>query len=258
MVRLLFDWSAGEYELTAAELAPVAEHVLTLAAPAPGDRVLDVACGTGNAALLAAGAGAEVTGLDSAARLVEVARSRAAEAGVSATFVVGDAQDLPFADASFDLALSVFGVIFAPQPGRALAELARVLRPGGRAFVTAWVPAGPIDAMVGAFVRALPGPPRQRFPWHERDAVAELAGQHGAAVTAHDGELTITAESPEAYLERGRRHPMSVAMGPALEQAGTAAQAHAEALAALRAGNEDPGGFRVRSPYRVLELRLPG
>src|SRR3954451_6604160 len=99
----MVDWSVGEYERTAAELEPAARHVVALAAPAPGERVLDLACGTGNAALLAAPAGARVTGLDAASRLVEVARARAAAAGADAEFVVGDALDLPFDDGSFDV-----------------------------------------------------------------------------------------------------------------------------------------------------------
>jgi len=248
------DWGAGEYERTATELLPVAEHVVSLARPQGGERVLDVACGTGNAALLAARAGASVVGLDGAGRLIEVARSRVA----GATFLVGDAHALPFTDGEFDVALSVFGVIFAEDPERAMGELMRVLRPGGRALVSAWVPVGPIDAMVGAYARAMAqatGRSMPRFAWHDPDAASPLAARHGADLRIHDGELTIVAESPEAYLADGEEHhPMSLAGRPALEQAGLYAQARAEALAALREGNEDPAGFRVTSPYRVLEF----
>src|SRR5205814_9555756 len=112
------DWGAGRYERTAQELLPVAEQVVALARLRGGERVLDVACGTGNAALLAAEAGADVVGLDRAERLVAVARARVP----GATFVVGDAQALPFADDEFDVAVSVFGVIFAEDPDRAVGE----------------------------------------------------------------------------------------------------------------------------------------
>jgi SAM-dependent methyltransferase len=257
----MVDWSAGEYEKTAAELEPAARRVVELAAIAPGERVLDVACGTGNAAFLAAAAGARVTGLDSAARLVDVARARAAAEGADAEFVVGDALDLPFADGAFDAVVSVFGVVFVPDPERAIAEILRVLAPGGRALLSAWVPDGPIDAMVGVLGRGLVAagsPSRPRFAWHDPDAVRALAAQHGAAVDAEDGRLTIVGESPEAYFAIGEQHhPMSLAGRPLLERAGTYAALREEAIGALRAGNEDPAAFRVTSPYRVIRLAAP-
>lgn len=255
----MVDWSAGEYERTASELEPAARHVVERAAIAPGERVLDVACGTGNAALLAAAAGARVTGLDSAARLIDVARARAAADGADAEFAVGDALALPFADGAFDAVVSVFGVIFVPDPARAIAEILRVLAPGGRAVLSAWVPEGAIDAMLGVFGRGLVaagGPSRPRFPWHEPDAVRELAAPLGATVDAEDGRLTIVAESPEAYFAIGETyHPMSLAGRPLLDRAGSYAALREEAIGALRAGNEDPAGFRVTSPYRVIRLR---
>lgn len=256
------DWSLGRYEKTAAELEPVAEHVVALAALQPGERVLDVATGTGNAALAAARAGAVVTGLDSASRLVEVARERAAGEGVQASFVIGDVSSLPFEDESFDVALSVFGVIFAPDAGRALGEMIRVLRAGGRALLSVWVPAGPIDAMVGTFGRAMAavtGSSPNRFPWHDSEAIGELAARHGASLCIHEGVLTIEAESPEAYLAANEQlHPMSVASRPVLERAGMYAGVREQALAALHHGNEDPEAFRVSSPYRVIEVRRQG
>ena len=101
----------------------------------PGERVLDVGCGTGNAALLAAERGAGVVGVDPAGSLLELAAADAAGRGLEATFLVGDAGDLPVADESIDLVVSVFGVIFAPDAGAAAAELARVsARPGGSSF----------------------------------------------------------------------------------------------------------------------------
>src|SRR4051794_12208561 len=99
----MIDWSVGEYESTAAELAPAAEHVVRLAAPQPEERVVDVGCGTGNASLAVARAGARVTGVDPAARLLEVARSSAAAEGLDAEFVAGDAQALPFEAGAFDV-----------------------------------------------------------------------------------------------------------------------------------------------------------
>jgi SAM-dependent methyltransferase len=258
----MVDWGAGEYEHTAAELEPVAQHVVSLARLQPGQTVLDLATGTGNAALLAAQAGALVTGLDAAPRLIDVARSRAAREGVRASFVVGDLGALPFEDGAFQAVLSIFGVIFAEDPSRAFAEMIRVMEADGRALLAVWVPAGPIDAMVGTLARAIAaetGATRTRFAWHDPDAVGKLAAPHGARVRVHDGVLHITAESPEAYLAANERtHPMSLAGRAVLQRAGTYDEVRDRALAILREGNEDPGAFLVSSPYRVVEISRSG
>jgi SAM-dependent methyltransferase len=254
----MIDWGVGEYERTARELEPVAEHAVALADVQAGERVLDLATGTGNAALLAAGRGAGATGIDASPRLIDVARARAAAAGLEVAFAVGDVQALAFEDAGFDVVLSVFGLIFAADPARAFDEMMRVLRRGGRAVVAVWIPSGPIDAMVGVFARAVAqavGAAPPRFPWHDDDAVRELAARHAAKLRFHRGELEITAPSPEAYLAAGRRHPMSLSAQPILERAGTAQATAERALAALREGNEDPAGFRVRSPYKLIEIQ---
>ena len=258
MVSDVIDWDIGRYEQMAVELEPVAEHMVSLASVQRGERVVDLATGTGNAALLAAGAGALVTGLDTAPRLIDVARDRAVAEGVDASFVVGDIQTLPFDDSSFDVALSVFGLIFATDASRAFDEMIRVLRPGGRALFSVWVPAGPIGEMAATFARAVAaatGHRPHRFPWHDADAVGGLAARHRAHVQIHEGLLRITAASPEAYLEvNEQQHPVSVAGRPVLERAGTYRQVRHEALRVLREGNEDPQAFRVFSPYRVIEV----
>ena len=142
----MVDWGMGRYEQTAAELAPVAGHVISLADLQRGEAAVDLATGTGNAALLAARAGAVVTGLDAAARLIDVARARAAAEGVEAEFVVGDIEALPFEDDSFDVALSVFGLIFAGDARRGFDEMTRVLRPSGRALFRCGLRPGPTEA----------------------------------------------------------------------------------------------------------------
>ncbi len=141
-----------------------------------------------------------------------------------------------------------------------VSEMVRVLRPGGRAFFTAWLPEGAIDAMVGVFIRAVnaatgsANPPR--FPWHDPSAVGQLAGGRPVTVTTHEGKLEFLAASPEHYLARNQaNHPMSVAMRPLLEKAGNLASMEEEALAVLRDQNEDPAGFRVTSRYRIFEVR---
>ena len=124
------DWSIGCYERTAAQLLPAAEAVVARAAPLAGELVVDVGCGTGNAALLAAARGARVIGVDPAARLLEVARAEAAARELEATFVAGEAAAIPLPEASADAVVSVFGVIFAPDAAAAAAELTRVSRDG--------------------------------------------------------------------------------------------------------------------------------
>jgi SAM-dependent methyltransferase len=256
----MVDWAAGQYERTAEDLAPVAVDVTTRARIQPGDRVLDIACGTGNAALLAAKAGAAVTGIDLASRLTDVARSTAQTEGLDVDFHVGDAQALPFGDGTFDVAVSVFGIIFAPDPKRAFSEVVRILRPGGRALITAWIPEGAIAAMSELFTRAVANAsnaqPSKRFAWHEPDTVNNLAASHAAdARFLEDGHVTFTADSADAYLCRYEDlHPVSQEQRPILQQAGTYEEVRAQALALLTAANESPDQFAVTSGYRVLDL----
>lgn len=257
------DWGVGKYELTASDLEPVARRVVATAQPRRGERLLDIACGTGNAALLAAQLGATVAGLDQAPRLIAVARERAAADGLTIDFVVGDAEQLGFDDASFDVVVSVFGVIFAPDAARAFAEIVRVMRPGGRAFITAWMPEGTIHQMVGVFVAAVGAatgspPPEPSTKWYDPESVRAAAARHGVTAAFHEGEIGFTAASPEDYLDSNQaNHPMSLASRPLLEEAGTLDQVLAEALQILKAGNEDPAAFRVTSRYRIVELHRP-
>jgi SAM-dependent methyltransferase len=225
--------------------------------------VADLACGTGNAALAAAARGARVIGVDGAPRLLGVARDRATEHGVAIDWREGDLLALPMGDAEVDVALSVFGVIFARDPRAALAEIARILRPAGRAFVTAWIPAGPIDAMLGAvgriMARVAPGDRPPRFAWSDPDAVGPVARDAGLVLAGTErAELAIRAASPDAYVDAGAEHPMALAMRPALDRAGVAEEAREAMVAVLRDANEDAAGFLVHSPYVIHELRRAG
>src|SRR5690349_18372617 len=161
------DWSVGNYERTAGQLLPAAEELIEVAAPREREHVVDVGCGTGNAALLAAARGAHVTGVDPAPRLLEVARERAAADGLEATFVTGDAAAVPLPDGDADAVLSCFGVIFAPDPEAAGAELARVTAERGRIVLTAWIPGGTVSAAVRIAREASgPAPDGPPFAWH--------------------------------------------------------------------------------------------
>jgi SAM-dependent methyltransferase len=258
----MVDWGAGNYEWTAAELEPASVAVVDLAAIHPGEEVVDLGCGTGNAALIAAARGARVTGVDGAPRLLEIASGRAQSLGVEVEFCEGDLLALPLDDQCVDVALSVFGVIFARDPPRALGEVRRVLRPDGRALISAWIPSGPIHAMLGA-MREVHGrvtqqaPPRRLFAWSEADAVRELARDAGLALESTTvAELEIRAASAEAYVDGGAEHPMHLLVRPTLERAGAAQEARDAMVAAVRQANEDDDAFLVHSPY-VVHLLLP-
>ena len=131
-------WGGASYERIAEAFAPIHERIVAALAPRPGEQFLDLACGTGGVALIAARRGAEVTGLDLSPGQLEKARAAATEAGLPIQFDVGDCQSLPYGDASFDAVASAFGIIFAPDHGRAAAELTRVCRHGARVAITSW------------------------------------------------------------------------------------------------------------------------
>lgn len=177
-VRQRGAWSAGDFNRLALTIMDVAEHLVASADPRPGTTVLDVACGTGNAALVAARRFCRVTGVDFAPPLLERARARAAAEGSEITFVEGDAQALPVADAAADTVTSVFGVMFAPDQAAAAGELLRVCRPGGRIALANWVPDSFAHRMFAAVVPFVPPPPGLQPPWRWGTAqgLAELLG----------------------------------------------------------------------------------
>jgi SAM-dependent methyltransferase len=237
-----FDWGAGHYERTAAQLASVSDVVVERAAPHASERVLDLGCGTGNAALLAAARGATVTGVDPAARLLDVARARASEHGLDITFARGEAAALPMASGSVDVLLSVFGVIFAPDPVAAAAETARVTAPHGRIVLSAWLPGGTVSQVVRMARETAAG---SSFAWHDRDALSALLTPHGFSVEVEAHAHVFTAASIDDFLgDHFIDHPLGM---------------HDEivdrARELLTAANEQPGGFAVTRPYVVAVAR---
>jgi len=255
------DWGIGRYERTALQLLPAAEAVVRHAGLAPGERVLDLGCGTGNAALLAAAQGARVIGIDPAERLLDVARADADDRGLEVEFQSGDAAHVPLDDASVDVVLSVFAVIFAPDPRAAAAEMARVLTAGGRILLSAWLPGGAIGEMNGAAgeaVRKALGAPAgpDPFPWHDQAALTDLFRPLGFGVSVQEEQLAFTASSPLDYLEHeSREHPLAVAGVGLLDSLGHGDEVRARLLAILEEGNEDPMAFRATSRYIVATAR---
>lgn len=145
---------------------------------APGSRLLDVGCGTGQIAIPAARAGVDVTGIDIASNWIDVARARAAAEGLNATFDVGDAEQLPYPDASFDVVISMVGAMFAPQADRVALELLRVCKPGGRVLMVNWTPTGMVGQMFKAIGKHVP-PPAGVAPatlWGDEATVRERFG----------------------------------------------------------------------------------
>ena len=145
--KLRATWMAGDFAEIAKSFETGAAEFVDRLDLAPGKSVLDIACGNGNTAIPAARTGAEVIGVDIAPYLIEQAIVRAAAAGVSAEFDVGDAEDLPYEDASFDIVLTMFGAMFAPRPNVVAHELLRVCRPGGTIAMANWTPEGFIGQM---------------------------------------------------------------------------------------------------------------
>ena len=154
-------WIAGDCGAIAREIgAPEAERFVARMELEPGARVLDIACGTGNVTIPLARRGARATGLDMMPDLLEEARARAAREGLRIRFDEGFAETLPYADASFDVLVSMFGIMFSPLPAAVVSEMARVLRPGGRLALANWTPSGFGGKMHVVAGRHLPPPPQ--------------------------------------------------------------------------------------------------
>ena len=249
------DWGDGDYARTARVLAPAADALLDAAGITVGQRVLDVACGTGNATLAAASRGAVATGLDAAERLVAEAQERADAAGLSASFIVQDAEHLPVADGAFDATLSVFGVIFA-EPEAAIGEMFRVTSPTGLVGLTVWRDEGAVAAAGKILREVLPVELEDVPRWEDLGWIEGLLLGAGARVMeVSAGTVVMEAESPEAWFaEQEEYHPVWRALRRELGEEAWA-DVRTRSVAALTEGNEDPGAFRATSPYRIVIAR---
>lgn len=192
-------WSAGAFEEVAPSIHDMHVALVEALDPQPGERWLDVGCGAGNLAELAAGAGAKVTGVDLSPRLIGVAKERAAAGGYDIDYRVGDAENLDVADAGADKVVSSVGMIFAPDHDAVAREVTRVTRPGGRLAFSAWTPEGSIGEMFKVFSAFQPPlPPGAGVPlaWGREDYVRDKLG--GAFEITVERRLSVEKdESPE-------------------------------------------------------------
>jgi ubiquinone/menaquinone biosynthesis C-methylase UbiE len=246
-------WSGGDYARVQDRLQPASDRLVEAVGITAGDRVLDVAAGTGNASIVAARAGARVIATDIARAMVDAGRHRTE--GLPVDWQEADAMDLPFADDAFDRTISVFGAIFAPDPQRTAAELARVTRPGGTVGLTAWVHDDVQGALSDIASRHFPGaPPSVSDDWGDPAKAVEFlerAGARGVEVEAK--ALAWTFASPEAWLTWYSEGPPPVAAARKAMGPERWAPAAAEMLEAVRTHGEQTGdGFVVRPPYLVI------
>ena len=240
-------WSEGDFAMIASLVVNAAEALTEALEIVPDERVLDVACGSGNGAIAAARrAWGNTVGADFVPALLERGRERAAAERLEVEFVEADAQDLPFEDAGFDVAMSIFGAMFAPDQERTAAELLRVVKPGGRIGMANWTPDGGIGAMFMTIAKHVGGPPAGVMPpvfWGTEERLRELFGDGIAELRVERLKSRQAFRSPDHYLEFFRAY-----FGPvktAFERVGSGGE---EALAAdLRAYLEEAntGGDRA-------------
>ena len=195
-------WSSGDYAVIGTTLQIVGETLAEAADVRAGERVLDVAAGNGNATLAAARRFAEVTSTDYVPALLDRGRARAAAEGLTVGFRVADVEDLPFADRSFDVVLSTFGAMFAPNQARTAAEMMRVVREGGRIGLANWTPTGFIGRLFKIIGAHVPPPAGVRSPalWGTEAYLSELFGTAAAQIRAERRHFAFRYASPAHWL----------------------------------------------------------
>ncbi|HYP90297.1 MAG TPA: methyltransferase domain-containing protein [Polyangiaceae bacterium] len=195
-------WSSGDFSVIGTTLQIVGETLCEAAELGAGARVLDVACGNGNAALAAAHRFCRVVGLDYVPSLLARARERAAAERLPIDFVEGDAEQLPFPAASFDAAVSTFGVMFAPDQERAALELTRVVKPGGKIALANWTPEGFIGRMLAAVGKHVPPAPGVASPiyWGNEERLRELF-PNVSAMRVERRNFVFRYESPDHFVQ---------------------------------------------------------
>lgn len=199
-------WASGDYpSMVETFLLPLGPQIVEIAGIGPGQRVLDVAAGTGNASLPAAETGADVVASDLSPELLAAGRARAEAAGLQLEWVEADAHQLTFEDDSFDVVISAIGVMFAPFHQAAAGELVRVCKPGGTIGLMSWTPEGMIGGLFREMGQFMPPPPPGAQPpplWGGEEYLRDLLGEEVELETVEKGVLEVTAfEQPDDYGE---------------------------------------------------------
>jgi ubiquinone/menaquinone biosynthesis C-methylase UbiE len=226
-------WETGDYPRVGNTLQIMAERLVEAADIRAGQRVLDVACGQGNAAMAAARRFATATGVDYATNLLEQGRERAAAEHLDVVFKAGDAEHLPFPDRSFDLTVSTVGVMFAPDHQRAADELVRVTAPGGKIALASWTPSGMVGQLFRTVATWAPPPAgvRPATLWGTPGHLTELFGDRVDWVSIASREYVFRYHSPEHFSQWFRQF-----YGPITRLAGTLSGAELDRFADDLAG----------------------
>ena len=252
-------WIAGDFGEIAKSIADGGEEFVARLGLKPGMQVLDVATGTGNLAIPAAKTGADVTGIDIAPNLIEQATARAAAEGVEAIFEVGDAEDLPYEDSTFDVVMTMFGAMFAPRPDVTASELKRVCKSGGLIAMANWTPEAFTGQMFKAGAKHVPPPPGMPSPvlWGSEDTVRERMSDGISDLQMTRRKITFTYPfGPAEVVEHFRKY-----FGPTqkqfemLDEAGQNAM-RADLVSLWEGANQATDGTtRVESEYLEVLAR---
>jgi len=253
-------WGAGDYRELSRMLEPVAIALCNACAVSAGQEVLDVAAGDGNFAFAAAREGAAVVASDLSPGMVERGRARSREEGVEIEWVEADAEDLPFDDARFDCAGSVFGAMIAPRPELVAKELFRVTRPGGTVGMTAWTPDSFASALFDIGRRYAPPPPDMPLAkeWGIEEVVRDRFEGLAATIDFRRGMLPWAADSFESLGARLEGTPPQTAAKAGLPPDRYEAM-QAEQLELAREWNAAPDGpVRIEAEYLISIARKSG
>ena len=245
-------WASGNYHMIGTQILLQSELLIETLDVHSTDRVLDVATGSGNAALAAARRGCKVVGIDYVPALLERARQRAEAEAVEVAFVEGDAEALPFENEAFDVVASVFGAMFAPNQEQTAKELARVCRRGGRIGLIAHTPEGFIGQLFKTIAKHVPPPAGLRSPiqWGTEERLRELFGDVLADIQAVKREMVFRYRSPQAWIDYWRSwYGPTLKAFDAVGESGRAALEHDLLELIARFNRADDGTMIVPNEY---------